>query len=308
MTDLHIACAADVAYVPHSAAMLHSAIAHGGAPIRVHYLHGPRFPGREARKLAGMFESPDSEITFHELADRRLRGLPLGDRFGPAMWYRIFLPELLPDVSRILYLDVDTLVMDRLAPLWETALDGAYLAAVRNVFMEYHLHRAAELRIELEDYFNSGVLLFNLELMRESDFASAVIDLVRNRGRQLLWPDQDALNLVVRSRWVRLHPRWNVMNSFRTRPALAAEVFGSERVADAMSRPAIRHFEGPTANKPWHAEHEGPGREQYERHRRETPWPRVRLEGNSPLDRTRRAASGARRRIGRVLGHEADSR
>jgi len=289
MTELHLACAADAAYVPHSAAMLHSAATHGGRPLVIHYLHGPRFPARKARKLEAMVSEESSQLIFHEIHDRELRGLPLDHRFGPAMWYRIFLPELLPELAQILYLDVDTLITDTLHPLWATPLEDSYLAAVTNVFMEYHRHREAELGIDLADYFNSGVLMFNLVRMRADDFAGKLIDLVRRRGPELLWPDQDALNLVTGSRWVRLHPRWNVMNSFTSRPQLAAEVFGQDKLDQAIAAPAVRHFEGPGLAKPWHALYEGSDQDLYRRHRQATPWPRVKLVGNSPVDRLRRA-------------------
>jgi lipopolysaccharide biosynthesis glycosyltransferase len=269
--------------------MLHSVITHGGEPVVVHYLHGPRFPHRKAQKLERMFVGHPAEIVFHEIPDRQLGGLPLDHRFGPAMWYRIFLPELLPELTQILYLDVDTLVTDTLDPLWDTALDECFLAAVTNVFMEYHRHRAPELGIDMTDYFNSGVLMFNLAAMRTEDFAERLVDVVRQKGSQLLWPDQDALNLITGPRWVRLHPRWNVMNSFATMPQLAADVFGPQRLGEAIGDPAVRHFEGPGLNKPWHARHEGPDQQLYREHRQASPWPRVRLEGNSPLARLRRA-------------------
>jgi lipopolysaccharide biosynthesis glycosyltransferase len=294
MSELHLACAADRAYVAHSAAMLHSAITHGGAPLTVHYLHGPGFPRKQAKRLAEMFRAHPSEIVFHEIPDARLTGLPLDHRFGPAMWYRIFLGELLPDVTQLLYLDVDTIVMDRLDPLWDVALGDCYVAAVTNVVMEYHRHRFPALGLDPSEYFNSGVLMFNLTAMRAERFSQKLIEVVRTRGAELGWPDQDALNLLAAARRVPLHPRWNVMNSFTFRPQLAAETFGRQAVAEAMAQPAIRHFEGPGIAKPWHAGHDRPDQALYRRHRRPTPWPRVWFEG-SPRERARRLAGQARR-------------
>jgi lipopolysaccharide biosynthesis glycosyltransferase len=239
-----------------------------------------------------MFRAYPSEIVFHEIPDERLAGLPLDHRFGPAMWYRIFLGELLPDVSRLLYLDVDTNVTDRLDPLWDVALDGCYLAAVTNVVMEYHRHHLPQ-GIELADYFNSGVLMFNLAAMRAGGFSEALLDIVRRRGAELRWPDQDALNLLAASSRVPLHPRWNVMNSFSFRPGLTAETFGEQAVAEAMARPAIRHFEGPGIAKPWHAGHDRADQALYRRHRCLTPWPRLRYEG-SPWQRARSEGPGPR--------------
>jgi hypothetical protein len=46
-------------------------------------------------------------------------------------------------------------------------------------------------------------------------------------------------------------------------------------LAEARERPAIRHFEGPSGNKPWHAGSWSPGIEPYFEHRRATPWPDV---------------------------------
>ena len=81
------------------------------------------------------------------------------------------MPELLPEVERVLYLDVDTLALDDLAPLWRTDLGDAYVGAVTNVFQPDHLFHAAELGIRPEDYFNSGVLLLDLAALRRDGCA-----------------------------------------------------------------------------------------------------------------------------------------
>ena len=73
-----------------------------------------------------------------------------------------------------------------------------------------------------------------------------------------------------------------------------------DAVREARERPGIRHFEGPTVNKPWHYLCDWAMREVYLRHRRETPWPRVRLEGAGPRNRLRRARQRLRARAGRV--------
>ena len=78
----------------------------------------------------------------------------------------------------------------------------------------------------------------------------------------------------------------------------AAEVLGADAVAEARRDPAIRHFEGPDFNKPWHLLCEHPMREVYFAHRRQTPWPRVIPEGITIRNVTTRARRSARRRAG----------
>jgi lipopolysaccharide biosynthesis glycosyltransferase len=306
VTTLHIACAADAAYAPHSAAMLHSVLAHRGeADVHIHYLHGPQFPARSARRVRDMVDGGGGAISFHEIADERIAGLPEMVFVTSAMWYRIFLPELLPEVDRVLYLDVDTIAVDSLEPLWEIDLAESHVAAVTNVFyMRSHAQRSVELGIEPADYFNSGVVMMNLDRMRRDSSTQALFDYAVGHAHELAWPDQDALNVVLGKGRVPLHPRWNCMNSILLFP-WAGDVFGADAVEEARRRPGIRHFEGPTINKPWHYGCESPMREVYFEHRRQTPWPRSRIEGRTPrnvlrrLGRTLRGRGGASDRVAR---------
>lgn len=296
MGTLHVACAAEGRrYIAHSAAMLHSVLAHRGRDdVRIHYLHGPGFPGRAGDRLTEMVERGGGSISFLPVTREQVDGLPAPEPFTSAMWHRIFLPELLPHVDRVLYLDIDTIVVDSLEQLWRTDLAGHYLAAVTNVFMEQHLHRPEALGLAGADhYFNSGVLLMHLAEMRRDDCTSALYDYAVAHGAELEWPDQDTLNVVLGGRRRALHPRWNCMNSVLDFP-WSADVFGAEEVADARRAPAIRHFEGPTINKPWHFLCERSMREIYFEHRRQTPWPHCRLEGITPGNVVKRALRGLR--------------
>jgi lipopolysaccharide biosynthesis glycosyltransferase len=61
---LHVACAADEGYAPHSAAMLHSVIGQSEASdLRIHYLHGPGFPERSAGLIRDMAERGGAAIS-----------------------------------------------------------------------------------------------------------------------------------------------------------------------------------------------------------------------------------------------------
>lgn len=299
---LHLTCSSDSRYVPHSAAMLHSALAHGGADgIHVHYVHGRDCSQRDRELLAGMVEENGGQISFLEVDEARAAGLPSWQYISATMWYRIFLPELLPDIDRILYLDVDVIVLDSLMPLWEVDLSEHYVGAVTNVFQANHMGRPAA--VGFDDprcYFNSGVLLMNLQLMRRDGISEELSAYARERAAQLEWPDQDALNAVLGRRRRPLHPRWNCMNSVLRFP-WSAYAFGLEAVEDARRNPAIRHFEGPSVNKPWHYLCDGPLREAYLEHRRQTPWPELRLEGTTPANVARRRWRELRHVGGRAL-------
>ena len=275
---IEVACAAEGReYVAHSAAMLHSLLGHHPrGEVRIYYMHGPDVSARDERRLASMVEHAGGEIAFRRFADRELRGLPTRGFTRKATWYRVFLPELLPDSGKLLYLDSDLIVLGSLGELFHTDLAGHWVGAVTNVFQHNHLHRPAQLGLAgPEVYFNAGVLLMNLEEMRRDCCTEALLEYGRREAHRLEWRDQDALNVVLGGRRLPLHPRWNCMNSILVFES-AKEVFGADAVQQARTNAAIRHFEGPDTNKPWHHLCEAELRELYLDHRRATPWPRPR--------------------------------
>ena len=101
------------------------------------------------------------------------------------------------------------------------------------------------------DYFNSGVMVIDLEAWRSEDIARRCIDLVRRKG-PFVWADQDALNMVCGKDWAPLDARWN---SFAAK-ASAASPLGKPYALLSLQHiwrtdPWIVHFSGPA--KPWHA-------------------------------------------------------
>lgn len=289
--ELRLACASSPAYAPHTAAMLHSVLEHrGDLALRAHYLVAPGFPDGAARSITEMVRREGGTIEFHTVEDDRLAGLPARADFDPAVWFRLLLPELLPEADRVLYLDGDTLAVDDLAPLWATDLGEDYAAAVPNVWEPWNAGRPADLGLEgPEQYLNSGVLLLNLARLRADGMTERLTGYAQAHRDRLPGLDQDTLSAVFAGRWRHLHPRWNCMNSVLIFD-WAADLLGAEAVEEARRRPGIRHFEGPGANKPWHLLCERDLRDRYAHHRRATPWPRIRRTGVTPANVIRRLA------------------
>lgn len=275
---LHVACGGDRRYLRHTAAMLSSVLEHaGGLHVHAYYLHDPALPARYARTLADWVRSRGGELELLPVAAERLEGLPgRAGHLTAGAWYRVFLPDLIPGAERVLYLDADVIAVDSLEPLWAAELAGGMVAAVTNVFNPWDDGRGASLGIPTP-YFNSGVLVMDLEQMRASGTRDAILDWARAHAHVTQWGDQDAVNAVLGPHRAELHPRWNCMNSFHVYPDAAAAVFGRERYEEAIRRPGIRHFEGPSPNKPWDRRCDRPGTADYLRHRAATPWPKRRF-------------------------------
>ena len=112
---------------------------------------------------------------------------------------RLVLAVLLK-AERVLYLDVDTIVLDDLTPVWETDMTGKWWAAVEE--------RLGSWRPFGMPYYNSGVSLFSLEQMRADGITDIMLQLANERP--LRFPDQDILNvLCVPDHIVPLDVRYN---------------------------------------------------------------------------------------------------
>jgi lipopolysaccharide biosynthesis glycosyltransferase len=281
---MQIACATDARGVPHTAAMLHSVLSQNhGLDVEIALLHGPDLSGRRRDRLRRMVDRQGGAIEFVHVPDRRIEGLRPLAVAPPATWYRLLLPDLLPDLDRVLYLDTDTITLGSLAPLWEVELGAHHLAAVTNVLMREHEHRMELLGLpDRSTYFNVGVVVVNLTRWRQEGGSQAALDFVLQNPDKLGWGDQDTMNLLLPDR-LSLHPKWNCTNAIMIFP-WSSEVLDPEEVREARSSPVIRHFEGPTINKPWHLLCERPMRQVYFEHRRQTPWPRCRREGLTPAN------------------------
>lgn len=291
--DITLACAADDRYAPFCAALLHSVLErHAPRQVRMHFLHRPAFSQASRRRLDELAARFGATIHRIEISDARLDGLPTLDRIGAETWFRVLLPELLPDVERVLYLDADALVVDDLGPLWETPMGEHAVAAVANVFEPWHAQRPVELGLPPGvPYFNAGVLLMNLAAWRAQDLGNKLLAYARAHAQSLTWSDQDALNAVLGPGHLTLHPRWNCQNSIFYWPS-ARDVFGDAQVDEALGRPAIVHFEGPGPAKPWHYLNGHPYRDEYWRHLRATPFPVPAQEGRTLGNVLRRLMHG----------------
>lgn len=100
-------------------------------------------------------------------------------RFSALAYARLLAPSLFPRHSRIVYLDADTVLYADVAELYDTDLCGAAVGAVRDTAVLSSLvagYPRRQLRklqpLGLHDpfhYFNSGVLVLDLDRMREED-------------------------------------------------------------------------------------------------------------------------------------------
>jgi lipopolysaccharide biosynthesis glycosyltransferase len=220
-------------------------------------------------------------VSFLQADSDLLEGFPVTGHVTLAGCFRFLLPDLLPaGLQKVLFIDCDTIINASLADLWETSLENHALAAVAEhaLFCRDHGHHWG-------DYFNSGVILVNLDCWRRAGIVARGLKYCASIPQEkLLHVDQDILNHLFAGQWLRLEDRWNACpHLFGLNGAydLSPEALtDSER--EAIVNPAIIHFAGPGPVKPWNARCLHPLRDRYRQANEMTPWASVPLDDLPP--------------------------
>ena len=205
------------------------------------------FIERGAQKNAPVEEVQDPRITYHyeTLFDATMDALEDHPRFTRAAWGRLFVPEVLSHYDRLLYLDVDIIPGPLHCDLSSIELpfglgmvrDAAHLDQ-HPVTVRGSDSTSSAFHVELRDYFNSGVILFDPSTW-DSNWMRSQLKQHKNTGLLTSqYPDQDFINVVFDGKITELSANLNFQ----------LPLMGLGLIASGT--PSIRHFT--SALKPFH--------------------------------------------------------
>lgn len=202
------------------------------------------------RLLSEVKDCPNVEVEFHIADDQEIKSLKLG-HWTKYAWYRILIPTILSDkINTALYLDVDTLVLGDVRPLFKIDMEGKSVAGclgAENCLQETFRRCGYESCLK---YICSGVLLMNLDYWRKECLKNSIIQWAENKGDELKYPDQDSINYVCRETKVILPMRYGVIGHYFSLDDFNRTYYKEELISCLVS-PIIIHF----ANQnPWKIE------------------------------------------------------
>lgn len=236
------------AYAPYAAAAIHSLTQHTNPKryYRVIVLHDGlslisriRLRSLVTKNVAIQFKKMTRSLYLKAIiayCTRRQKGA--GDFFSSAVYYyRAFIPLLFPIYKKAVYIDSDTILRGDIGELFDIELGDMALAArqdpkVRDI-PEFRGYVENALGVPHDEYVNSGVQLMNLKKMRKVKYLSTMIEMIKEYDADLVAPDQDYLNVILRGQIMHLDPVWN-----------------AEPRKDLPRDVKLVHFN--LFNKPWH--------------------------------------------------------
>ncbi|MFA7068578.1 MAG: glycosyltransferase family 8 protein [Acidaminococcaceae bacterium] len=253
--QVNICFATDNNYAQHTAVAMTSILKNTAHPSNIRfYIMGDDIGDENCKKLKLTVEQFGSTVQFIKLSNENLAQGFVSGQISRTCYFRLDIPNVLSkEIKKIIYLDGDLLVYDDIINMWNTDMQGKPLAAVCDLgIMASKRKRREKLeKVGLatkEPYFNSGVMIMDLELWRQEHYAEKVIKLALENN----FPnhDQDALNKIFSGNWFQLPLNWNVIPPvFELLPKILLNSAYREQAIKARENPAIFHYAG--GYKPW---------------------------------------------------------
>lgn len=266
-----IAFCTDAKYWPHVATAVKSIFVNSPLPLPDIYIFYEQQNLRWIKKLTRLAKTYQQSIFFRHFGLDLINGLGIDNRYGPASYIRIYLPELLMDYGYILYLDSDLIVTSDISSIFSFCQTGSSCIAARSalkvelIFHNQRLSRPLDIR-----YFNSGVLLIDTVRWRERNCTETVMNILRNNLDLCIFPDQDALNLFFNGNYQELPYQYNVTRRFYEDHADFNYPGEEQDIKAAAIAPTILHFSG--TSKPWNLQDKHPFKQKYRDLRQTFHW------------------------------------
>ena len=169
-------------------------------------------------------------------------------------YFRFFIPEMLNEYQKAIYIDCDMVVCTDIAELFDIDLNNHLIAAMRDIdvinwyYGSKHSNKVKGFRNSLpllknpENYFCDGLCVFNTDIFSKTITTDSLFELAVSRDWD--YHDQDVLNILLEGKVYFLSFHWGIYKPKGIQ--YLPENYRNEFL-DAKTDPKIVHL----VNKPW---------------------------------------------------------
>lgn len=170
------------------------------------------------------------------------------DRGSASAFSRLLLGSILPNnISKVLYLDCDIIVMNSLKELFDIDFKGNIVLGVADVFNKEY---KKVLKIPKDKpIFNSGVMFIDLERWRKEQIETQLFKVIEDFDGKIIQGDQGVLNAVLFNSFKPISPKYNFMTIFEDMSyedmitfKQPVNYYSKEVLEEARKNITIRHF------------------------------------------------------------------
>ena len=157
--------------------------------------------------LKNILNQFDSKIFFNKIDEQMFSDFPITNKiYSKETYYRLLIPEIIK-TDFVLYLDVDTLILNNLSKLLSTNIDNHCLAAVND--FGFHNHLDFIIPDKSNYYFNTGVMLLNLKIWRSENLSYKIYNFIKTYPSIIKYVDQCSINAIIPYNYLKLDAIYN---------------------------------------------------------------------------------------------------
>lgn len=269
-------------YVPYAGVSIYSALWNNKHIEKICvYILGENLNENSKKKIEQMVSEFCRDVVFVDTESliNKMKSMDMPTYRGSyAANMRLFLDEVLDEsVDKVLYLDADTVVNGQLDKLIKMDLEDNALGMVLESLGASHKKQIG--LSEEEDYYNSGVILFDMKHWRECRYSHKIVEHVKYERNNYPAPDQDLLNVVCKGNIKRLEARYNFQPfhvAFSDKlylKIMRPEVYyNREQLETSRENVCIYHCFRFIGEFPWHKNNVHPYNEIFDNYMRMSPW------------------------------------
>lgn len=256
--ELNIALCTDDRYASHCAVCVASILENNSGDSCKIYILTNGLNEENQQRFSFLASHYHQQVKVEVIGAEKLDGLQVKDYLPASMYYRFLIPEIV-EGKRCLYMDCDIIVTGSLRELFSFDINQLACGVVEDQCDDdVRLHNRVKM---YSPYFNSGVLLMNLDYWRAHDVSNQLIEWIAHYPGILYCPDQDALNVVLEGKVKFIDYRYNFQQGFYGDLIwMRADKWPS--IKKAQQNPLLIHYTA--GEKPWHKDCHHPRKEDYD--------------------------------------------
>ena len=161
-----------------------------------------------------------------------------------AIYYKLYIPFMFPNLKRYIFLDGDTLIYKDLNEMFNLDFNNSYVLGY-----PFHTAKQADISgVKIIKYINSGVMLVNNEKIINDKKDAELMDYTIKNCKKLSYPTQDPINIVFNNNIGFLPLKYGIyligsIEAFNKKVKKDMRVdINENELKEAINDPAIIHF------------------------------------------------------------------
>lgn len=248
---INIAFSSDNNYVPFLCVSIYSLLENSNKnnTYNIYVLDGGISTENKEKLLNSLSIFKNFNIEFTKINKEIFKNIKEFLQLNQSAYYRLLLPDILPNVKKIIYLDCDLLILKDITNLFEEDLENSLIACSKIFHPNYqNILQKIYPNVKIKSAINSGVTIMDLEKLRLENYTKKFIDFVNINSEKLITGDQDVLNIVLVDKIKLISPQWNSTSYLFVTKNYKRCGLDKKTYDKYTKEPSIVHFDG---IKPW---------------------------------------------------------